>query len=139
MIGVIVCGHGHFATGITSSLELIMGKQENYIPVDFPEGDTKTELENNIKEAINHMKDMDNILVFTDLLSGSPFNVMILEALKDERIRVVYGTNLGMLIESIMKRNIGIAFEELVSEAVETGKAQVGVFEVKEEEDDDSF
>ena len=43
MIGIIVCGHGHFATGLTSSLHLIMGEQENYIAVDFPAGDTKTE------------------------------------------------------------------------------------------------
>ena len=34
MIGIIVCGHGHFATGLTSSLHLIMGEQENYIAVD---------------------------------------------------------------------------------------------------------
>ena len=30
MIGILVTGHGNFATGITSSLELIAGKQENY-------------------------------------------------------------------------------------------------------------
>nr|HEK9944488.1 PTS N-acetylgalactosamine transporter subunit IIA [Streptococcus equi subsp. equi] len=28
MISIIVIGHGHFASGIVSSLELIAGKQE---------------------------------------------------------------------------------------------------------------
>ena len=45
MTGIIVCGHGHFAKGLTSALHLIMGEQDNYIAVDFPSGDTKTELE----------------------------------------------------------------------------------------------
>ena len=34
--GIIVMGHGHFATGITSALELIMGSQPAYEALDFP-------------------------------------------------------------------------------------------------------
>ena len=52
MLGFIVSGHGRFASGITVALELIMGKQENYVAVDFPEGDTKTEIEAHMHEAI---------------------------------------------------------------------------------------
>ncbi|KYC73249.1 hypothetical protein [Heyndrickxia coagulans] len=45
MIGIIVTGHGEFATGITSALELVLGKQESYVCVNFPNGDTAVELE----------------------------------------------------------------------------------------------
>lgn len=34
MIGLLVTGHGHFATGLGSSLKLIAGEQEN---VEFDE------------------------------------------------------------------------------------------------------
>ena len=35
MIGLIVTGHGNFGSGLTSSLNLIAGEQENYQYVDF--------------------------------------------------------------------------------------------------------
>ena len=35
MIGLIVTGHGNFATGITSSFRLIAGESPDYEAVDF--------------------------------------------------------------------------------------------------------
>ena len=40
MIGMIVTGHGSYATGITSGLKLLAGEPENYVPVDFLEDDS---------------------------------------------------------------------------------------------------
>ena len=37
MIGLIVTGHGNFATGLTSSLKLIAGDPQYYVAVDFPQ------------------------------------------------------------------------------------------------------
>ena len=73
MTGIMVLGHGHFASGIASATELILGKQDDFVWVDFPEGDTKTELEAHIAEALQTMKEAEHILVFCDLLSGSPY------------------------------------------------------------------
>nr|MCR4632585.1 PTS fructose transporter subunit IIA [Erysipelotrichaceae bacterium] len=70
MLGYIVSGHGRFASGITAALELIMGKQENYVAVDFPEGDGKTQIEAHMHEAIGQLKDCEGIVIFCDLLSG---------------------------------------------------------------------
>ena len=139
MFGIIVTGHGNFATGITSSLELIIGKQEQYVAVDFPQTDTKTELENNIRQAIELYKEEEHILIFCDLLSGSPFNVSIMKAMHDDRIRVIYGTNLGMLIEALMERMQGESFEKIVADAIENGKAQIGIFDVSAVDEEDDF
>lgn len=139
MIGVIVSGHGNFATGITSALNLILGNQDNYKTVDFPESDTATELENNIKNAIQSLSHCEKIIIFCDLLSGSPFNISIMEAMKNENIKVIYGTNLAMLIESMMKRNIGVEFDNIVNEAIEVGQTQIGLFTVVQDEEDDPF
>ena len=139
MFGIIVTGHGNFATGITSSLELIIGKQEQYVAVDFPQTDTKTELENNIRQAIELYKEEEHILIFCDLLSGSPFNVSIIEAMNDDRIRVIYGTNLGMLIEALMERMQGESFEKIAADAIENGQAQIGIFDVSAVDEEDDF
>ncbi|MBQ1482695.1 MAG: PTS sugar transporter subunit IIA [Erysipelotrichaceae bacterium] len=137
MLGFIVSGHGRFASGITAALELIMGEQENYIAVDFPEGDGKTQIEANMAKAIAQLEGCEGIVVFCDLLSGSPFNTAVMESLKDEKIAVVYGTNLGMLMESVFLRNSDIGAHELAQKAAETGKDAVGIFRKAEDEDDD--
>lgn len=139
MTGIIVCGHGHFAKGLTSALHLIMGEQENYIAIDFPSGDTKTELEKNIYRAVAQLSRSENILIMCDLLSGSPFNTAIMLAMKNPNIHVIYGTNLGMLIETVLKRNNQASIEELIDTAISTGKQQIGIFEVPEDTEEDSF
>lgn len=139
MFGIIVTGHGYFATGIASAMELIIGKQEKFIAVDFPQTDTKTELENNIRQAIKQYKEEEHILILCDLLSGSPFNVSIMEAMNDDRIRVIYGTNLGMLIETVMERMQGESFENILSVTIDGGKMGIGLFEATAVEDDDDF
>jgi mannose/fructose/sorbose-specific phosphotransferase system IIA component len=137
MLGFIVSGHGRFASGITAALELIMGKQENYVAVDFPEGDTKTEIEAHMHEAIAQLSGCEEIVIFCDLLSGSPFNTAVMEAMNDERISVIYGTNLGMLMESVFKRNLGMGGKEVAELAIEAGKEGVGQFKKPEDDDDD--
>lgn len=137
MTGIMVIGHGHFATGISSAAKLILGEQENFVAVDFPEGDTKTELEANIGDALDSLKEMEHVLVFCDLLSGSPFNTIVPAALNDERIRVFYGTNLGMLVETLMNRNLGSSWEELLTGVVESGREQIGTFLIQNRADSD--
>lgn len=131
MIGIMVVGHGHFATGISSAAKLIVGEQENFVAVDFPEGDTKTELEANIADALESLREMDHVLVCCDLLSGSPFNTVVPAAIQDERIRVLYGTNLGMLIEILMNRDSDSDWEEMMTGIVAFGREQIGLFEFK--------
>jgi N-acetylgalactosamine PTS system EIIA component len=135
MIGMIVTGHGKIAEGFTSAIEVVLGKQEWFIGINFPSGDTKTELEENLDNALTSLEVCDHIIVFADLLSGTPFNAAIMKAMKNERIRVIYGTNFGMLIEAVMNRNTGMGFEEIVKNAVETGKNQIGVFHADMEKD----
>ena len=137
MIGYIVSGHGLFASGITAALELIMGKQEYYVPVDFPEGDTKTEIEANMHKALESLQECESIIVFCDLLSGSPFNTAVMEALNNDKIAVVYGTNLGMLMDAMFKRESGISAHQVAEEAVTVGKEAVGVFKKPADDDDD--
>lgn len=140
MIGFIVSGHGRFASGITAALGLIMGRQEDCIAVDFPEGDTKTELEAAMKDAVRALSHCKEVVVFCDLLSGSPFNTAVMEAMNASHIHVVYGTNLGMLMESILARNTADMTAKTIAEnAVNAGRNSIGFFDAAAAADDDDF
>lgn len=69
---IVLVGHGHFATGIYSSLQLIAGNQENVEAIDFVEGMPADELKQKILLAISNEEE---VLILSDLLGGSPFKV----------------------------------------------------------------
>lgn len=52
MLGLIVTGHGHFASGLTSSLELIAGDLQNYRAVDFEASDSVDDLRKKLERLL---------------------------------------------------------------------------------------
>jgi len=144
MIGIIVSGHANFASGITSSLELIAGKQENYEVVNFSEGDSSEDLTRHLKNAITSLENCDKFIIFTDLMGGSPFKLAVelkYELADTKEIEVISGTNLGMIIETTMMAKFNDDLDSLINTALNTGKTQVYKFELpaakNEEEIDD--
>ena len=68
MIGLIVTGHGNFASGLTSSLKLIAGEPKNYVAVDFLESYSVDDLEREITKELDELKDSEGDLVLYDLV-----------------------------------------------------------------------
>ena len=142
MVGVIITGHGSFATGMLSSLKLIAGEIENLNGVNFTEDDSTETLEEKLKNSINEMK-CDEIIILSDLAGGSPFKVsaMLSNTVNDKKIKVISGTNLGMLLEVSLCRD-GMDAEELLQFAKTSGANSIKAFELqieKEIEETDEF
>ncbi|WP_123052909.1 PTS galactosamine/N-acetylgalactosamine transporter subunit IIA [Clostridium sp. JN-1] len=130
MIGIIISGHGNFATGMMSPLELIAGKQENLIGVDFTINDSTETLETKIKKAIDELKNCEGILFLTDIAGGSPFKTCVLLSREMENTKVVAGTNLGMLLEVSLNRD-SVSVEELKNMALKSGNDSIKAYEAK--------
>ena len=95
MIGLILTGHGQFAVGVGQALEMIAGKQAAYRVVPFLESDPMDALENNLRNAMAELQEeTEGIVVFADLLGGSPFKAAMLASVDFENVEVVVGTNL---------------------------------------------
>ena len=80
---IIITGHGRFASGLKTSLDLIVGNFDFVKPVDFTEDKSPESL----KEEINSfIKSTDKkIYVFTDLVGGTPFeNCVVLGQVLEE-------------------------------------------------------
>ena len=130
MVGLIVTGHGNFATGVLSAAKLIAGTPEKLIGIDFTENDTVETLEAKIKKGIEEL-DTEEILVLADLAGGSPFKVSAtIGVSSDKNIKVLSGTNLGMIIETALLRD-GKNLEEVVAFAKESGVTSIQEFEMK--------
>ncbi len=132
MIGLLVTGHANFGSGITSSVNLIAGEQEAYKYVDFLPTYSTEDLTVEITKALDELKDCEGIIIFTDLMGGTPFNVSAQLGHGKDNIRIVAGTNLPMLVEIVMSRKFMDDLDGMVESVLETGKEQVTKYEFKQ-------
>ena len=137
MVGLIITGHGHFATGLGSSLKLITGNTENIVYVDFEEAHSTEVLTENLNKALDELKGCEGVLVLADLAGGSPFKCAVecKYARPEQNVEVVAGTNLPMLVEGSMMMG---AFEDplvLAEMLLQTGKEYMIRFELEKLED----
>ncbi|MBC5658437.1 PTS fructose transporter subunit IIA [Anaerosacchariphilus sp. NSJ-68] len=138
MVGLLITGHGHFATGLGSSLRLITGNTENIEYVDF-EADHSTEtLAHNLNQAFDKLKNCDGVLVLSDLAGGSPFKTAVecKFARPEQAIEVIAGSNLPMLIEGSMSMGIYENPLDMAEALIPTGKDYIIRFELAEHNDD---
>lgn len=105
MIGFLLTGHGEFAPGLASALELVAGKQEAFkvVPFDVEKAAEYPELLHTEIEQLR--EETDAVLVFVDLLGGTPFNQAMINTQSISDVNVVTGANLPMLIETLFTRN----------------------------------
>lgn len=138
MTGILITGHGRFASGIVSALELIAGKQENVVVVDFIENQSTEILKKNIEKSLNLLG--DEIIVFCDLAGGSPFktSVLLSRTISNKKVEVVAGVNLGMLLEIVLLRGDTCA-EKLAEMALNSGGNALKRFKLKDKEEVEDF
>lgn len=130
MIGLIITGHGRFASGLSEALIAITGPTQSYCAVDFDLSQSLEELNSNLKKAMDSLKDCDSILILCDLAGGAPFKASV-ELGYPNGYEVVAGTNLGMLVEINMARQFMDDVHALALQAVTVGKDQIQIFEYK--------
>ena len=137
MVGILVTGHGHFATGLGSSLKLITGITENVALVDFEANHSTETLTDNISKAMDELKNCEGILVLSDLAGGSPFKCAVecKFARPEQKIEVIAGTNLPMLVEGGMMMGAFDCPREMADALIPTGKDSIVLFELEEHKD----
>ena len=117
---------------------LITGITENVALVDFEADHSTDTLKANLHAAMDGLKDCDGILVLSDLAGGSPFNnaSMCMAERPDQRIEVVAGTNLPMIIEGASMMGAYDDPLELAETLIPTGKDYIVRFELVKHEDE---
>ena len=105
MLGVIISGHGGFASGMEKAMLQIVGLQDQVEAIDFPEESTSELLESQFKKAFLEVDSGDGVIFLTDLLGGTPFRTASMIALAKEKVEVITGCNLQMILESLLERD----------------------------------
>lgn len=127
--------HGDFAKEAMKSAEMVFGKQDNYETMSVFLVDQVDALRQEMLEKVEKLDTSKGLLVFTDIVGGTPMNLAG-SLLGKENTIVCSGLNLPVLIEALMNRNKTVQELKTVIEAA----YQMGMTirtEILEEEEDD--
>lgn len=136
---IILSGHGNFATGLQSSIELLAGKNEDVYYIDFTVNDTDITLKEKFNEILNKNLE-EEILFVCDILGGTPFKTAAELANDKENMEVVVGCNVGSIIEAILQRDM-MTLGQLAESIVNSSKESTIRFEkvIIDEVSNDNF
>ncbi|EUJ23785.1 PTS mannose transporter subunit IID [Listeria grandensis] len=120
-VGIIIGTHGEAARELLKSTEMIIGKQENVEFITFVPGENTDTLIQKFNEKLDAIDDSEGVLFMVDLFGGSPYNAASQIALPKEKMDVITGTNIPMLLETLSMRAVS-SFEDLLNTALTAGR-----------------
>jgi PTS system mannose-specific IIA component len=124
MVGIVLISHGEMAAGMLDAARMIVGEQEQILPISLNEEDDVEGLMGRIANAIKEIDTGEGILVLVDVFGASPFNASARLAMGGAKIEVITGMNLPMLLELAIQRD-SQGFEALVQIALTAGISSI--------------
>ena len=105
MIGILVIAHDDLAEALEKAATMIFGKKpEGWMNVAIRAEDSPEQIISKVKSAINKMRRTDGLIVFTDMLGGTPSNVA-LPFVEEGKMELISGVNLPMVIKALQERD----------------------------------
>ena len=109
MYRVMLVSHGELSKAILASAEMICGSQPDAVTHCLYEEDGPESLRERIVATLDSWEGED-ILVLTDIRSGTPFNVLC-SLMEHRKFRHISGMNLAMVIEALLSSEFATSDE----------------------------
>lgn len=140
---LIVSAHGMLAKEVVNSAGMVFGAIDDLDIVTFVPGENAETLKARYKELIDGYKEDEEILFLVDLFGGSPYNTAFETVIGQDRMDVITGLSLPMLIDVVgirtMEEDIkaGEVYDKLSGDYVKSCKKLLGNTNEDEMEDDE--
>ena len=136
MLKIFLSSHGHMASGIKSSLDILIGNTDKITVFDAYVD------ERNVKDVLDSfyetVSEDDEVLLLSDLYGGSVNQVMF-TYLNRPNTRLVSGVNLALVLELAIKETIS---DSELEELVETSRMMMKIVKIEalaDDNDSDEF
>ena len=110
MKGIVITSHGPMAQGILETSKLFFGEQPQLKACCLNADDNPDDFVEVLKEAVAEVDSGDGVVVFCDMLFGTPCNCMarvVATDLDNDKVQVVTGVNLAMILQILAVREAG--------------------------------
>lgn len=98
MIGIVIVTHGNLAEEFKLALEHIVGPQENMAAINIGASDDMEIRRKEISDTVEKLEAGSGVIILTDLFGGTPSN-MAISMMQDDKVEVIAGINLPMLVK----------------------------------------
>ena len=125
MIGIVLVTHGQLAEEFLSAMVHIVGEQKHIAAICIQPEDDMEKRRHDILKAVKKVEDGDGVILLTDMFGGTPSNLAI-SVMEDEKVEVIAGVNLPMLIKmSSLRKDHNL--KDLVKKSQESGRKYINV------------
>lgn len=105
-----ISSHGHMASGLKSSLEILMGKADNVTVFDAYVNEDR--VEDQVEAFFKTLEEGDQAILMSDLYGGS-VNQVLYRYLDRPETYLIAGVNLGLVIELVVMSQMPVSIEDL--------------------------
>ncbi len=124
MVGVLILTHGRLAPELLTAARVISGDLETFEALALEWSDGFDEAHLKVCEVLDRLDHSQGVLIFTDVLGGTPFNVAM--AFREPgRIEIVSGVNLPMVVRLGCLLEDDMALSELASWIRDKGRSSI--------------
>ncbi len=116
MVGVVIISHGDMSKGMLNSAGMFFDETglQNVTAVSLYPAESPEDFDVKLTEAINTVDTGDGVFVLCDLLGGTPCNRVAYKV--SDKVKVLTGMNLSMLMELLGMRLCGLGIEDIDSD-----------------------
>ncbi len=137
---IVLVSHGSLAQSILESTQMLLGAQMDIAAYGFERDMSLEALKEHLKKELAEHGD-EHVLFLTDLLNGSPFNI-VAELARNHHVYHITGMNLALVLNSVLlqrgeKMSLSEICDRLMGDALHSIVDVEKLFRDLDEEEDD--
>ena len=134
MVKILLSSHGHFASGLKTSLDILLGNSDVVTAIDAYVDDSN--LADKLDEFFAQTAENDQVIMMSDLLGGS-VNTEMYKRLTRPNTYLIAGVNLALVLEIAAMAGFNEdGFEkDFLLNTVENSKNAIELLELEEAEE----
>jgi PTS system mannose-specific IIA component len=126
VIGALIVTHGKLAYELLNAAQKIETNVSGVEAVPLEWTDTVDEAREKIRMALERISDGNGVIIFTDMFGGTPSNIS-LSFLEKNRVEIITGVNLPMVVKFAMLQQDGKDLTALAHVISERGSKSIRV------------
>ncbi len=124
MVGLVIATHGHLAEELVSTAEQIVGELADVATCSIDPGSSPEEIGEQMRRAVESVDSGEGVIVLADLFGGTPCNQGLMLS-RQQRVEVLTGVNLPMVLKANSLRAEKLSLPELASALARYGQKNI--------------
>ena len=122
MVGIVIASHHTLAEALKQTLAVIIGNADNVAALSLAKTERLEDFSARLIETVKEKETGEGVIIFTDMFGGTPCNAALMHFGKDDKVKVLAGFNLPIVIEAVMhsSKNIDDLFKTLMEKRDKT-------------------